>query len=106
LVRRGLFVGRDAKVEGRAGGHLPSTSGTLSDQPTACRNRPLRRLTGGLVSWGPERRAASPNNVRYWHELRYRRCLPPTPKNRSIPITAFPPTGYVASSTWRTDLAR
>jgi hypothetical protein len=26
-----LLIGRDVKVEGRAGGHVPSTSGTLSD---------------------------------------------------------------------------
>jgi hypothetical protein len=64
VLRRNL-----ARIEGRAGEHVPSTSGTLSDQPTACRNRRLRRLTGGLVSWGPERRSASPNNVRYWHSV-------------------------------------
>jgi hypothetical protein len=60
----------------------------------------------GLFLGVRERRTASPNNERYWHELRHRRYLPPTPKNRSTPITALPTHRLRGLSTSRTDLAR
>jgi hypothetical protein len=96
LVRRGVLVGRDAKVEGRAGRHVPSTSGTLSDQLTACRNRRLRPAHGracflGSENGGPRHPITSDIGTPILISAS-------RPQNGSIPITASPPTGHVAYS--------